>query len=67
MIQSSSLATLTNERSVSILPGRCLVALGTDGADGPLSEARELFAAMGYAPALDETDTLLQRATAPTS
>ena len=47
--------------------GRCLVALGTPGADGPLSEARELFAAMGYAPALDETDALLQRATAATS
>ena len=47
--------------------GRCLVALGTDGADGPLSEARELFAVTGYAPALNETDALLQRAVAPTS
>ncbi|MGA7989034.1 MAG: adenylate/guanylate cyclase domain-containing protein [Candidatus Dormiibacterota bacterium] len=46
--------------------GRCLVALGTPGADGPLREARDLFTAMGYAPALNETDTLLQRATAPT-
>ena len=46
--------------------GRCLVALGTAGADGPLSEARELFTAMRYVPALDEIDTLLQRATAPT-
>jgi len=45
----------------------CLVALGTPGADGPLSEARELFTAMGYAPALDETDAMLQRAAAPTS
>jgi hypothetical protein len=44
--------------------GRCLVALGTPGADGPLSEARELFAAMGYAPALNETEALLQGATA---
>jgi tetratricopeptide (TPR) repeat protein len=45
--------------------GRCLVAAGRPGADGPLSEARDLFTAMGYAPALNETDTLLQRATAP--
>jgi hypothetical protein len=28
---------------------RCLVALGTPGADGPLREARELFTTMGYA------------------
>jgi hypothetical protein len=47
--------------------GRCLVALGTPGADGPLREARELFTTMGYAPALSETDALLQGAVAPTS
>jgi class 3 adenylate cyclase/tetratricopeptide (TPR) repeat protein len=46
--------------------GRCLIALGTPGADGPLREARELFTAMGYAPAGNETEKLLQRATAPT-
>jgi predicted ATPase/class 3 adenylate cyclase len=46
--------------------GRCLVARGSLGADGPLSEARDLFTAMGYAPALNEIDTLLRRATAPT-
>ena len=46
--------------------GRCLVALGTPGADGPLREARELFTAMGYVPAASETDTLLQRVVAPT-
>ena len=45
--------------------GRSLVALGTRGADGPLSEARELFTAMGYAPALNEAEALLQRAVAP--
>jgi predicted ATPase len=45
--------------------GRCLVA-GTPGADGPLPEARELFTSMGYAPALDETDKLLQRVVATT-
>lgn len=42
--------------------GRCQVALGTTGADGPLREARELFMSMGYAPALKETDALLERA-----
>ena len=47
--------------------GRCLVALGTPGADRPLSEARELFTAMGYAPAIGETDALLQRTGATTS
>jgi class 3 adenylate cyclase/tetratricopeptide (TPR) repeat protein len=47
--------------------GRCLVALGTLGSDSPLSEARELFAAMGYAPDVNETDSLLRQATAPTS
>jgi hypothetical protein len=47
--------------------GRCLVALGTPGADGPLREARELFTSMGYAPALKDTDALLLGARAPTS
>jgi class 3 adenylate cyclase len=46
--------------------GRCLVALGAPGADGLLNEARELFTAMGYLPALDETEALLQRAVATT-
>ena len=46
--------------------GRCLVALDTPGAVVPLSEARELFDAMGYAPAVKETDALLQRVVAPT-
>jgi hypothetical protein len=32
-----------------------------------LNEARELFAAMGYAPDVNETDALLRLATAPTS
>jgi class 3 adenylate cyclase/tetratricopeptide (TPR) repeat protein len=40
--------------------GRCLIALGTPEADGPLREARELFTAMGYAPALSDTGALLQ-------
>ena len=44
--------------------GRCLIALGTPGADGPLREARALFTTMGYAPALSEIDAQLLRSTA---
>jgi class 3 adenylate cyclase/tetratricopeptide (TPR) repeat protein len=47
--------------------GRCLVALGMPEAGSPLGEARDLFTAMGYAPAVSETDALLHRATATTS
>lgn len=39
--------------------GRCLAALGRLEAKEPLHEARELFASMGYKPALAETDALL--------
>lgn len=39
--------------------GRCLLALGELDADNPLREARELFASMGYKPALAETEALL--------
>ncbi|MBA3245769.1 MAG: hypothetical protein H0T61_11430, partial [Actinobacteria bacterium] len=38
--------------------GRCLAALGQPPAE-PLREARELFASMGYKPALAETEALL--------
>jgi hypothetical protein len=41
--------------------GRCLRALGDPAADAPLLEARELFASMGFAPALAEVDDLLGR------
>jgi class 3 adenylate cyclase/tetratricopeptide (TPR) repeat protein len=41
--------------------GRCLTALGDPGAEHPLTEARGLFASMGYKPALAETEALLQR------
>jgi class 3 adenylate cyclase/tetratricopeptide (TPR) repeat protein len=47
--------------------GRCLVALGLPGADGPLREARELFNTMGYVPSLSDAEVLLQRATTPSS
>jgi tetratricopeptide (TPR) repeat protein len=56
------------ERAYALLgQGRCLLALDRPGAEQPLREARDLFAAMGYKPALAETDALLeQTATAPT-
>jgi len=42
--------------------GRCLTALGNHAdAEAPLREARELFASMGYQPALTETQALLHR------
>jgi class 3 adenylate cyclase/tetratricopeptide (TPR) repeat protein len=39
--------------------GRCLVALGDAAAEAPLAEARDLFARMGYKPALAEAESLL--------
>jgi hypothetical protein len=51
------------ERSYALLgEGRCLVTLGKAAAEAPLREARELFASMGYRPALTETESLLVRA-----
>ena len=48
--------------------GRCLSALGRPGAEQPLRETRDLFAAMGYKLALAETEGLLeQTAAAPAS
>ena len=48
------------ERAYALLGnGRCLAALGDPEAETPLREARELFASMGYRPALAETEALL--------
>jgi class 3 adenylate cyclase/tetratricopeptide (TPR) repeat protein len=48
------------ERAYALLGhGRCLAALGQPEAEAPLREARELFASMGYRPALAEADALL--------
>jgi class 3 adenylate cyclase/tetratricopeptide (TPR) repeat protein len=44
--------------------GRCLVALGRHGAEKPLVDARELFASMGYKPALAETEMVLEQTAA---
>jgi hypothetical protein len=53
------------ERAHALLgEGRCLLTFGGPGAEPPLREARDLFAAMGYEPALAETDALLQQTTA---
>jgi hypothetical protein len=53
------------ERAHALLgQGRCLRALGQPGPEQPLKEARDLFAAMGYKPALTETEALLEQAAA---
>jgi tetratricopeptide (TPR) repeat protein len=51
------------ERAYALLGrGRCLVALDDPAAGRPLAEARDLFASMGYRPALAETEALLDQA-----
>ena len=56
------------ERDLALLgQGRCLLALGRPDADEPLREARASFAAIGYTPALVETEALLERALAAAS
>jgi class 3 adenylate cyclase/tetratricopeptide (TPR) repeat protein len=48
------------ERAYALLgQGRCLAALGKPEAAESLREARDLFASMGYQPALAETEALL--------
>jgi hypothetical protein len=41
--------------------------LGDAGTDVPLAEARDLFASMGFKPALAETDALLAQTAARAS
>ena len=56
------------ERAYALLGrGRCLVALGDRAAEAPLAEARDLFAPMGYKPALTETEKLLAETVAKTA
>ena len=53
------------ERAYALLGrGRCLLALGEGSAEEPLRVARDLFASMGYKPALAETAALLEQTTA---
>jgi tetratricopeptide (TPR) repeat protein len=53
------------ERAHALLgEGRCLLALGRPGAEQPLRKAHDLFAAMGYTPALAETEALLEQTAA---
>jgi hypothetical protein len=50
------------ERAYALLgQGRCLRALGDPEAEQPLTEAREMFASIGYKPALAETEALLSQ------
>jgi hypothetical protein len=50
------------ERAYALLgEGRCLTALNPSEAEGPLRQAEELFASMGYKPALAETQALLDQ------
>ncbi len=53
------------ERAYALLGhGRCLMTLGKPDAKEPLRQARDLFASMGYKPALAETEALLGQAEA---
>jgi tetratricopeptide (TPR) repeat protein len=55
------------ERAYAMLGhGHCLVALDTPEAGVPLREARELFASMGYKPALAQAEALLGESEAAT-
>jgi class 3 adenylate cyclase len=48
------------ERAYALLgEGRCLSAIGDTSANEPLLVARELFASIGFAPAVAETDAVL--------
>ncbi len=50
------------ERAYALLgQGRSLLALDHAGAEGPLTEARDLFQSMGYKPVLTETEELLEQ------
>jgi hypothetical protein len=56
------------ERAYALLgQGRCLLALNRAASEPPLVQARELFQSMGYKPALDETEALLEQTTAAAS
>jgi hypothetical protein len=56
------------ERACALLgQGRCLHALGDATAKVPLAQARDLFASIGYKPALAETQKLLAETVAKTA
>ena len=60
----ASSATSASAPTPLLGQGRCLAALGRPEAEQPLRETRQLFASMGYQPALAETDALLGESTA---
>jgi class 3 adenylate cyclase/tetratricopeptide (TPR) repeat protein len=56
------------ERAYALLgQGRCLLVLHQPGAEEPLREARELFAALGYQRALTQTEAQLAEGEAATA
>jgi hypothetical protein len=56
------------ERAHALLGhGRCLAALGKPEAGAPLREAREIFSALGFRPAVANTDAVLGQVPAPAS
>ena len=56
------------ERAHALLGhGRSLLAQGQPGAEQPLNQAHDLFASMGYKPALAQTEQLLATLTATAS
>ena len=59
---ASSWSRERHERAYALLgQGRCLSTVGKpDETETPLLEARELFASMGYKPAVAEIDALQQ-------
>jgi class 3 adenylate cyclase/tetratricopeptide (TPR) repeat protein len=57
-----------HEQAYSLLgAGRCLAVLNDSTAEATLVAARDLFASMGYAPALREAEALLSEAAAKTA
>ncbi len=57
-----------HEQAYSLLGGgRCLAVLNDSAAEATLVAARDLFASMGYAPALREAEGLLSDAAAKTA
>jgi hypothetical protein len=56
------------ERAYALLGhGRCLVTLSRAGAEQPLREAADILTALGYRPALAETQMLQRHAVRATS
>jgi len=57
----------SNDRMACSWYGRCKVGLGEIDAPTPLREAAALFSAMGFRPALAQTEALLDQASSATT